>query len=65
MFYLRDDVSRGGEEEKDDEEEDIYEESLEDEEVVCVVQVLPIDILGWWGEINCPAATRQRSDTEN
>ena len=39
----------------DDEEEDVYEEGLEDEETMGVVQVLPIDILRRRGEPHCPA----------
>ena len=57
LAYLRDDVGGGGEEEEDDEEEDVYEEGLEEEEAVRVVQVLPIDILRRRGEPHCPAAS--------
>ena len=55
--HLRDDVGGRGEEEEDDEEEDVYEEGLEEEEAVRVVQVLPIDILRRRGEPHCPAAS--------
>ena len=55
VLYLRDDVGGRGEEEEDDEEEDVYEEGLEEEEAVSVVQVLPIDILRRRGEPHCPA----------
>ena len=57
LSYLRDDVGGRGEEEEDDEEEDVYEEGLEEEEAVRVVQVLPIDILRRRGEPHCPAAS--------
>ena len=55
VLYLRDDVGGRGEEEEDDEEEDVYEEGLEEEEAVSVVQVLPIDILRRRGKPDCPA----------
>ena len=54
VAYLRDDVGGRGEEEEDDEKEDVYEEGLEEEEAVRVVQVLPIDILDRRGESDCP-----------
>ena len=62
LAYLRDDVGGGGEEEEDDEEEDVYEEGLEEEEAVRVVQVLPIDILRRRGKPHRPAASWTGND---